>query len=472
MTPAPLNRTSRVWSGLRWARRRWESLRFLLLLAVLMPLWGIRAALRGRHRDREMALFRRWKLFFLHGLDDLRQAYWPGIRYERAADIWFHVALIEFFAVLNATEKTATKCEGTDRILVIKLAHFGDALHIFPMMRELRRQRPGAKVDLLAGPWCAGLAKTFGLHDDLWIHTPRLGLFNRGSSAGCRSLWSEMKWLRTLRHRRYDVVLSTSTTTLAEVLLMHALCPARWVGTRLPEQLYPPVGDAALVPYDSRRYEADRVMGLLSLCGMDGQREARLFYPLSAPVVAEADAVLKTAGMASPTAYAVLSPGAGWPGKQWPADRFAALGERLVRECGLAVVLAGSAGERALCDEVAQRMTEPVLHLAGRTSLDQLAAVISRAALFVGNDSGPMHLAACFDIPSVVFFGPTIASKWAPRHAAAQVLQHEDCSGCISWHVRASCLHGNRCMKAISVEEARSAVAAVLGRPPNPKEPR
>ena len=74
-----------------------------------------------------------------------------------------------------------------------------------------------------------------------------------------------------------------------------------------------------------------------------------------------------------------------------------------------------------------------------------------------------MHLAACFQVPTVVFFGPTVASKWAPRHAAARCLQHEDCSGCISWHYRANCVHENRCMKAISVEEAWQAVEQVLG---------
>ena len=166
--------------------------------------------------------------------------------------------------------------------------------------------------------------------------------------------------------------------------------------------------------------------------------------------------------MAAGAPLAVLVPGAGWPGKQWPAEWFAAIGDRLRREAGFAVVLAGSAGEAELCRSVAARMREPAASLAGKTSLAQLAALLAQAGLFVGNDSGPMHLAACFQIPSVVCFGPTIASKWAPRHARARVLQHEDCAGCVSWHFRASCLHGNRCMKSIAADEVWTAISAVL----------
>ena len=177
---------------------------------------------------------------------------------------------------------------------------------------------------------------------------------------------------------------------------------------------------------------------------------------------AAARSLLAEAGVAAGAPLAVLVPGAGWPGKQWPAEWFAAIGDRLRREAGFAVVLAGSAGEAELCRSVAARMREPAASLAGKTSLAQLAALLAQAGLFVGNDSGPMHLAACFQSPSVVCFGPTIASKWAPRHARARVLQHEDCAGCVSWHFRASCLHGNRCMKSIAADEVWTAISAVL----------
>ena len=456
----------RKWLGRRsvlfhWMRRRAESAGFLFLLILLVPLGAARMIGGTANPPDLRALWARWRRFLLHGLHDLRCAYWPGIRYERAADVWFHVVLIELFSVLDATAKPMQKPGGSPRILVVKLAHFGDALHIFPMMRELRRQRPEARIDLLVGPWCEGLARTFGLHDELILQTPRLGLFERGGESGRRRLGEELRWLLELRRRQYDLVFSTSTTTLSEVLLMYALRARRWVGTLLPTGLYEPEGDAHLVPYDSRKYEAERVMGLLALAGINGG-DSELFYPISAEDTAAAEALLREAGLPEKGRFAVLCPGAGWPGKQWMPERFAEVGGLLRHRAGLSVVLVGSAGEKNLGDEVARHMQEPVLRLAGRTTLGQLAAVLSRAALFVGNDSGPMHLAACFKVPSVVLFGPTIAAKWAPRHSASRCLQHEDCAGCISWHYRANCLHGNRCMKAIPVDEVWSAAEWVL----------
>lgn len=455
MTVKPMI-VSALISLLRWGRRRAESILFLALLGLLAPVLGVRAAttsLKGR------ALWSRWRKMLCHGLDDLRRACWPGIRYERAADVWFHVALIEFFALLNATAKPAGPAGGRERILVVKLAHFGDALHIFPMLRELRRQRPGAQIDLLVGPWCEGLARAFGIHDELLLQTPRLGLFERGAKSGRRSLWRELQWLLELRRRNYDRVISTSTTTLSEVLLMQAVRARRWVGTNLPD-LYEPEGDAVLIPYDSRMYESDRVMGLLALLEI-APGDTSLYYPMSSDTRADAERNLQDLGIAASDTFAVLCPGAGWPGKQWLPGRFAEVGDKIRRQLGLSVVLTGSAGEMALCAEVMRKMREPAVSLAGKTSLDQLATVLSKASLFVGNDSGPMHLAACFQIPSVVFFGPTIASKWAPRYPASRCLQHEDCSGCISWHHRATCLHGNRCMKAIAAKEAWQAIVSI-----------
>jgi ADP-heptose:LPS heptosyltransferase len=453
---------------LRWGRRRLESILFFLLLGLLLPLLVVRAATLAWNRRKGIELLARWRKFLFHGLDDLRRACWPGIRYERMADIWFHMALIEWFAVLNATANPAGPASGRDRILVVKLAHFGDALHIFPMLRELRRQRPEAQIDLLVGPWCAGLARTYGLHDELLLQTPRLGLFERGANSGRRSLWQEIRWSLELRRRDYGLVISTSTTTLSEVLLMQSVKARRWVGTNLPV-IYAPEGEVLLVPYDTRMFESDRVMGLLPLVGMQ-PGDSRLFYPLSPEAISDAESKLRECGIAAGEKFAVLCPGAGWPGKQWLPARFAEIGDRIRGQLGYAVVLMGSAGEQMLCAEVARQMKNPAAILAGKTSLDQLAAVLSKAALFVGNDSGPMHLAACFQIPTVVFFGPTIASKWAPRYSAARCIQHEDCAGCISWHHRAGCLHGNRCMQAISVEEAWQAIESVRSGPEKRKD--
>lgn len=446
-------------SMLRWFRARMEAGLFSALLVALFPLLVVRAGMRGWNSPAVRALLVRWRRFLVHGLDDLRVACWPGIRFERAGDIWFHVALIELFAVLNATSRTV-RAAAVSGVLVIKLGHFGDTLHIFPMMRALWKQRAGERVDLLVGPWCADLARIYETHDEVLVQAPRWGSLNRGGKMGRRSIGREILWLLKLRRRNYRIVISSTAPILVEVLMMYALRAGRWVGTTLPPHLYEPEGAAVLVPYDSKMHEADRLMGFLRLLDLSGG-PADLYYPLSPEAIAAAEKMLREGGIPAGGRYAVLCPGAGWPGKQWLPERFAEVGNRLRGQGDLSVVLVGSPGERALCEEVARAMGGGAIQLAGRTTLDQLAAILSGASLFVGNDSGPMHVAACFNVPAVIFFGPSIASKWAPRHAAARYLQHEDCSGCIGWHYRAACLHENRCMKAIQVNEAWAAVQAV-----------
>jgi len=446
---------------LKWLRCRLESALFLLWLTVLVPVLLSRGLMHGLDQERLRGLLSRWKEFLLHGLDGFRQAYWPAMCFERKIDIGFYVASLEWFGMWNVAREAPLEKNASERILIVKLAHFGDALHIFPMMRELRRQCPNACIDLLVGPWCEGLAQTYGLHNRLLVQTPRLGLFTRGVKMGRRrSFWREWRWLWNLRRNRYDMVLSTSTTTLAELLLMQAVNARRWVGSQVPGGLYAPSGGTP-IPYDSQMYEATRVMRLLESCGLHSGPD-ELFYPLLPGSTNAALALLDRKGLAGGMPFAVLCPGAGWPGKQWLIERFAQLGDALGRRFGLRVVLAGTKGEKTLCDDIAALMDVPPIVVAGETSIEQLAAVLAKADLFVGNDSGPMHLAACFRTPSVVLFGPTKASKWSPRHKSSRCIQHEDCSGCIPWHYRASCLHGNRCMKAITVDEVLQAVDEVL----------
>ena len=388
--------------------------------------------------------------------------YWPGIRYETIGDIWFHVLAIEWFAALNASmNRAGAGVEGCpQRILVIKLAHFGDTLHIFPMLKGLRRQCPDARVDLMVGPWCEKLAHIFQEHDGLVIYPPRLGVFDRGARKQRYSYRETIKMWISLRVKRYDLVISTSTTSLAEVLLMQVCAASRWVGTQLGG-LFNPVGEAHLVSYDSRQYESERVMSLLMRCGLSSGC-SHLYFPLTSEDHISTENILSEHGVLPNQKYVILAPGAGWPGKQWPPERFAKLGIRLLQQYEMPILLIGSREERPLCDHICAIMQTHTISLAGRTSLAQLAGLISKASLFVGNDSGPMHLAACFEIPALVLFGPTVASKWAPRYAAVRVLQHEDCTGCVSWHYRATCLHHNRCMKAITVEEAWRAAQELI----------
>jgi ADP-heptose:LPS heptosyltransferase len=118
-----------------------------------------------------------------------------------------------------------------------------------------------------------------------------------------------------------------------------------------------------------------------------------------------------------PERFLALHPGSGSPRKNWPAQRFAALAERLAAGCPFLVV-EGPADERA-----AAPLRRPPAVIARGLSLRGLGALLSRAGLFVGNDSGVAHLAAAFGAPTLALFGPTSAAVWAPLGPRVRVLE-------------------------------------------------
>ncbi|MCO5970800.1 glycosyltransferase family 9 protein [Actinoallomurus soli] len=111
---------------------------------------------------------------------------------------------------------------------------------------------------------------------------------------------------------------------------------------------------------------------------------------------------------------AVVHPGAAYPARRWPPDRFAAVARALAAE-GHPVVITGTAGERDLAAAVAGRAGLPAgAVLAGTTGLEGLAALVADAAVVVSNDTGLSHLATAYGVPSVTLFGPVSPALWGP----------------------------------------------------------
>jgi heptosyltransferase-2 len=221
----------------------------------------------------------------------------------------------------------------------------------------------------------------------------------------------------------------------------------------LTDRLAPPSRDIHLTrAYGELAQAALRSAGIEA--GAPGP--ARLFV-----TEAERDAVRGRLGSVGRDGYVVVVPGAAYgPAKSWPEERYRALCARLSRD--VHVVLAGSAGDRAVCERIAR--DQPGVHsVAGSTSLGELFAVIEGARAIVANDSGAPHAAAALDVPVVVLFGSTSPAWTAPLGSSVQVLQHRvHCNPCY----RRTCPTGLECFNGIAVDEVFAAVGGVLARTP------
>jgi heptosyltransferase III len=158
----------------------------------------------------------------------------------------------------------------------------------------------------------------------------------------------------------------------------------------------------------------------------------------------------------------VCGPGTKMPAKDWGQDNWQALLARIsARYPGHALVLVGAADEFAVADHAARHWTGPKVNLCGNLAPRQTAALLDRAKLFLGPDSGPMHLAESQGVPCVIpFSAATPAGIWFPQGDRHQVVYHRtSCSGC---YLEKCTVPGHPCLKSISVEEMEAAVEAAM----------
>lgn len=341
------------------------------------------------------------------------------------------------------------------RILLVKLNAIGDVLFATPLLEALRRLHPDAEIDWLVGRHAAPILEG---HPSL-----RHRLLYDGPWSGSRTaaLRETLTLLPGLRRAGYDAAFCLHRSRLAGLLV-------RATGARVRVGFAggPPVYTHTAV-FDASRHETERYLDLLRALGPAVDNPGmRIGWT---PHAAAAAAALLPADLPRP--WCGLAPGGGRnPGtemliKRWPAERFAALGQRLPGS----VVVCGTPDEAELCAQVAAACGG--LNLCGRTRLGELPPLLGALDVFVANDSGPLHIAAAAGTPTVALFGPTdprLVAPLGPRHR--YLWQPPDCGPCYRpdnarsrpvWECDRA---GDelRCLRDVSVEDVLAAVTALL----------
>jgi len=286
------------------------------------------------------------------------------------------------------------------RILVIKLAALGDVVQAFEPFAAIRAHHAGARITLLTIPAYAGLARRSPWFDEVWEDG--------------RPAWSDLPALLRLRRklraagfeRVYDLQTSARSSRY------------RWLLPRGVE--WSGIARGASHPHANPRrdfmHTAERQREQLEMAGI---------HDFPAPALDWLDDDVGEFGL--PDRFALLVPGAspGRTGKRWPVERFCALAAGL----GMPCAVVGGPAEAGLAAAIAAAAPGTV-DLTGRTSFLALGAIARRAAVAVGNDTGPTHLVAAAGCPTVVLFGPeSDPALCAPRGRAVTVLRGEPIGG-------------------------------------------
>jgi heptosyltransferase-2 len=340
------------------------------------------------------------------------------------------------------------------RLLVRGPNWIGDAVMSEPALTAMRRLFPNAELSLLVKP---AIAELFGGHpavDHLMTYDAR------GRHAGLAG-----KWLLagTLRRAGFDLAILLQNAFEAALLAFLAGVPRRYGYASDGRSLL--LTQAIARPSSMRKlHQVQDYLELLRPLGVNGGSSAPRLY-LSQAEEEQARLFLQANGVQEDDLVVGVNPGSTYGGaKRWLPERFAETADRLVARLRgegrvARVVIIGAKGEEPLGQAIAARMQSRPLGLSGRTSVRDLMGVISRCALFITNDTGPMHIAAAFNVPTVALFGPTDFEETSPIGERHALVRHPvECSPCLL----RECPIDHRCMTRISSEEVYQAAMRQL----------
>jgi lipopolysaccharide heptosyltransferase III len=330
-------------------------------------------------------------------------------------------------------------------ILVIKLRYLGDVLLATPTLHALKSAFPAASLSVLVNRGTEDILRA-NPHVDEIIPLDRGSLFQQ-----CRFVWE-------IRCRHFDTVVDLTDGDRAALLTWNSGAPVR-IGFNA-EQRWTGRCYTTVVSVEAGAHRVERDLAALAPLGVAARERVPRIW-LMPEDDAKVEQLVGEMGIPRDRRWVVIQPGARYWFKAWPVERFAELADRLTDTLGCQVLVGGNPQEEALTQSVVALAKSRPLSIAGRSDIRILAALLTRSALFVGNDTGAMHIAAAVGTPVVGLFGPSNPAEWGPRGGPAETIYKGlDCRICF----HPTCRRGEEnCMKLIGVQEVFEAAARLVG---------
>ncbi len=302
----------------------------------------------------------------------------------------------------------------------------GDVCRSVPVLVSLRHAFPDAQIDWIVQD---AFAPVIAAHPDLSkvIPFPR-DEFARAATSP-KALRALIHWLNNLRRNQYDLVYDFQGLARSGFFTWYTRAPKR-VGFRTARE-------AGYLGYTHRyridpttTHTVDRMLALLAADDINPVPDLRLYV---SPADQDAwQALRPSLALPNNTPYVILAPTSRWPGKQWPAERFAQLVPALIERGFKKILIVGSQSERSQCtallsnsnNSLSKEQQNHLIDAVGKTSIGTLMAAIQTAALVIANDSAPLHMAVGLKRRYLALFGPTNVAKVGPYQGERWVLQN------------------------------------------------
>jgi ADP-heptose:LPS heptosyltransferase len=344
------------------------------------------------------------------------------------------------------------------RILILKLDHIGDFVVALPALQQLRRAWPDAHITVACGSWNRSWAEQTGLFDKV---VP-FDFFTLTNADWHGATAEQFRAFEDLNLGSFDLAIDLrhdpDTRPLLEAVDAQFRAgfsaPADQGGKGLDIAL-PDMEHISIAEDSGRPVHADLRLRLLAHAVIE---------MFSQDITTSLCLVGPIPQSQSDRPYVVLAPGAGSPIRVWPVNRLAEIGRIIAERHDLDIIVVGSTAEREPGEIIARSIpTERVRNLAGSLPLIELPSLISRARLFVGNDTGTTHLAAGLDVPTVaIISGVPELEVWHPAGRIVTVIAGRiACSPCYLKEA-VQCPFGVACITEITLEDVLTACEDLL----------
>ncbi len=343
---------------------------------------------------------------------------------------------------------------GLKSIAFLKLDHLGDVVQATPLLRALKAWAPAARLTVYTRPANVEALLRLSYVDEVeGVDVPWI----RPETSWGENLKACLALAANVRQRAFDLAVDLRYHNRMDSLLL-SLCGARarlgfdaggcgfWLTHR--------------APWPREGHEVERGAAALRWFGIPVS-DLTPEFPLSLPSSPSGERGKGRIWVAPGKKFVVVHTGAGNAIKRWMPERFAWVGRELARRARVTVAVLSGPGEEAGGEPLARALPAvSLLDLRGRLKLPEMAALIKRAALFIGNDGGAAHVAAAVGAPTlIVFSGTNLAAQWAPRGRHVRVIeQWVPCKPCHS----TTCPFEQACLREVTVDQVLAAALSML----------
>ena len=348
-------------------------------------------------------------------------------------------AIVSSFLIQRLRYRRALPTEFKPRrILVVKLDHLGDVLLATPVFSNLRRAYPQAQIHALVGDQGTLVLQKHPDVDKIIEYSARFF---------CRSgeptrLHDAFQLFYKLSLQKYDLLIDLRGDWLTVIFALF-----KGAGYRLDFaslQVANKLGRSRF----TGSHEVERNLDVL--------RSAHIPTPFKAPTFHTTladqrwvDDFLIGLGWDTDRPLVAIHPGSPIELKRWRGERFAALADWLIKHNGAVILFVGVKAESPLVARIQKQMCGKAMNITGKTNLARLAEILKRCDLFIGNDSGPMHLAAAVGTPTIGLYGPGNPERFGPVGAHCRTVRRmPDCPPCLGTTCK---FGGEGCTKEIEV---------------------